>query len=63
MSASASCGPASRVAGSFWKRSGGNPASRKSACVRSAVRGAFSLGFQSTALPATSACAACTAFR
>ena len=38
----------------------GKPASRNSACVRSAVRGAFSLGFHSTALPATSACAICT---
>ncbi len=62
-SASANCGPASRVAGSFWKSSAGNPASRKRACSKSAVRGAFSLGFQRTALPATSACAMGPTFR
>ncbi|MBN9122805.1 MAG: hypothetical protein J0I06_27320 [Planctomycetes bacterium] len=62
-SVSANCGPASRVAGSTWSSATGKPASRNSARVSSEARGTFSLGFHSTALPATSACASCTTFR
>ncbi len=61
--ASASFGPFSRSPATRTTRSAGNPAVASRSSSMSAVLGVCSLGFHSTALPATSACTSGTSVR